>query len=205
MKPAFFRTAKELRAWFEANHDSRSELVVGFYKTATGRESVSYKEAVDEALCYGWIDGVRHSLGEEAYSNRFTPRKARSVWSQVNIRRIAELEAAGRMHPAGHRTFEARDPKRQNQYSFENRDKGLSAAFEAEFRSHEKAWAFFETQPNSYRHPAGFWVMSAKQEATQRRRLRTLISDSEAGMRIKPLTRPSERGKYRKAATEKAD
>lgn len=202
MKPTFFRTPKELRGWYEANHDRLGELLVGFYKVGSGKESVTYQEALDEALAHGWIDGVRRSLGAEAYTIRYTPRKARSIWSQVNIRRIAELEAAGRMHPAGHRAFETRDPKRQNQYSFENRDKGLSAEFEAEFRSHAKAWAFFETQPNSYRHPAGFWVMSAKQEATQRRRLRTLIADSAAGMRIKPLTRPADRAKYRKAKTE---
>ena len=202
MKPQLFRTPKELRAWYEANHDGRSELLVGFWKKATGKESVTYQEALDEALCYGWIDGVRHSLGEEAYTIRFTPRKARSIWSQVNIRRIAELEAAGRMHPSGHRTFEARDPKRQKQYSFENRDKGLSQAFEAELRANAKAWAFFEKQPRSYRHTAGFWVMSAKQEATQRRRLRTLIADSAQGMRVKPLTRPGEREKYRKPETD---
>lgn len=201
MKPQFFRTPKELRAWFEANHDNRGELLLGLYRKATARESVTYQEALDEALCYGWIDGVRHSLGDEAYTIRFTPRRKRSNWSQVNIRRVGELEAAGRMHPAGHRAFDARDPERQNRYSFENRDKGLAPALEAEFRRSRKAWAFFETQPPSYRHAASLWVMSAKQESTRRRRLKTLIADSAAGMRIKPLTRPSERDKYRKPKT----
>jgi uncharacterized protein YdeI (YjbR/CyaY-like superfamily) len=205
MKPTFFRTPKELRAWYEANHDQRSELLIGFWKKDTGKDSVTYQEALDEALAYGWIDGIRRSLGAEAYTIRYTPRKKTSIWSQVNIRRIAELDAAGRMHPAGHQAFSARDPERQKKYSFENRDKRLDPAYEAELRADAKAWAYFEKQPPSYRHTAGFWVMSAQQESTRRRRLRTLISDSAAGMRIKPLTRPADRAKHRTPRTDESE
>jgi uncharacterized protein YdeI (YjbR/CyaY-like superfamily) len=205
MKPTFFSNPKELRAWYEANHDRLSALVIGFHKKATGKESLTYQEALDEALAHGWIDGIRRSLGEESYTIRYTPRRKTSIWSQVNMRRVAELEAAGRMHPAGVRAFEERDPRRQNQYSSENRHKGLEKNYEDELRSNDKAWAFFEQQPPSYRHTAGFWVMSAKQEATRHRRLRTLISDSEKGMRIKPLTSPRDREKYRKAESEEAE
>lgn len=205
MDPIFFRTPQELRAWYEANHDQRFELLIGFWKKATGKESLTYQEALDEALAHGWIDGIRRSLGEEAYTIRYTPRKKTSIWSQVNIRRLAELDAAGRMHPAGHRAFAARDPERQKKYSFENRDKGLAKEYEAELRAHARAWAFFEKQPPSYRHTAGFWVMSAQQEATRRRRLRTLIADSAAGMRIKPLTRPADRARHRTPKTDEAE
>jgi uncharacterized protein YdeI (YjbR/CyaY-like superfamily) len=190
MTPAFFRNASALRKWFAANHATTPELWIGFYRKGAKRESVTYPEAVDEALCFGWIDGIRKSLDDESYMNRFTPRKARSNWSTINIRRVAELQAEGRMTAAGLAAFEKRDDARSGVYSFENRDKAvLTNAQEKRFRAHAEAWAFFESQPGSYRKTAIWWVVSAKREETRERRLDTLIADSAAGLRIAMLRR----------------
>lgn len=192
-EPRFFRTPAEWRKWLERNHDTAREQVVGFHKAASGRKGITRSEALDEALCFGWIDGVAGSLGDHAWHIRFTPRQKRSVWSDVNMRRVEELRAEGRMAPAGLAAYERRDPKLQKRYSFENRQVGLDPACEARFRANKAAWAWFEAKPKSYRHPAIWWVMSAVKEATRERRLATLIADSEAGRTIRPLTPPSKR------------
>jgi uncharacterized protein YdeI (YjbR/CyaY-like superfamily) len=194
VRPTFFATPADFRAWFEENHERASELMVGFHKKATGRPSITWPEAVDEALCFGWIDGIRRSLGDESYMIRFTPRKPRSTWSAVNIARAKELIAEGRMRPAGLAAYEARSDDRSAIYSYEQRHTAkLAPDQEREFRSNERAWAFFEAQPPSYRKTALWWVVSAKREETRARRLRTLVEDSANGRRLRHLTPPARR------------
>ena len=189
MEPTFFPTPEDFRAWLAENHDRERELLVGFYKVGSGKPSITWPQSVDEALCYGWIDGVRRSLGDEAYTIRFTPRKAKSTWSAVNIARVAELTAEGRMRPAGLAAFQAREESNSRIYAYENRDKAVfGPALEERFRANEKAWNFFQAQPPGYRKTATFWVASAKQEATRLRRLDQLIADSAEGRRIDQLT-----------------
>ena len=183
-KPIHFASAADFRKWLAAHHDKAAELWVGFWKKDSGRAGMTYEEAVDEALCYGWIDGLVNRHDERSYKQRFSPRKATSAWSAVNIAKIERLKAAGRMAKPGLEAFEKRDPKRTNLYSFENRDVALSAAFEKRFRAKARAWSFFEKQPPGYRRLMAFWVMSAKQEATRERRLAKLIERSAAGERI---------------------
>jgi uncharacterized protein YdeI (YjbR/CyaY-like superfamily) len=189
MKATFFATPADFRKWLEKNHDKRPELLVGFYKQGSGKPSMTWPESVDEALCFGWIDGIRRTIDDESYSIRFTPRRAHSIWSNVNTKRVAELTKQGRMHPSGVEAFKARDPKRSGIYSFEQREKNkkLGAAYEAKFRANRKAWAFFEAQPPGYQRLGSLWVMSAKKEDTKLRRLAALIADSAAGRRIGPL------------------
>lgn len=179
----FFASADELRAWLEARYDTARELWVGFYKKDAGKSGVTYPEAVDQALCFGWIDGVRRSLDGTSYTNRFTPRKPGSMWSLVNTRRVAELTELGLMHPAGLRAFEQRDPEKSLFYSQEVRNQPFSPEHEAAFRASAGAWAFFQTQAPSYRRMATHWVNSAKQEATRLKRLRTIIAESAASRR----------------------
>lgn len=188
-EPRFFRSQKEWRAWLEKNHATKTEQWVGFHKVGSDRKGISYKEAVDETLCFGWIDAVRRG-GDTTWSIRFTPRKKGSIWSAVNIRRIEELKAEGLVALSGLAAYESRNPARQQRYSFENRDTVLTPDYELRFRAEAAAWQWFEAMPRSYRHPAVWWVMSAKQQATRERRLATLIEDSAAGRRIKPLRRP---------------
>lgn len=185
----FFATPAELRAWFVANHDSAAELWIGYHRKHTGRPSVAWQDLVDQELCFGWIDSVRYSLDGDRSAQRVTPRRKRSVWSAINIRRFGELEALGLVHPAGRAAFERRDEARSAIYSYENRSRGLDAAGEASFRNHRGAWKFFESQPPSYRKSAAFWVVSAKREETRRRRLSVLIECSKNGERIPPLRR----------------
>jgi uncharacterized protein YdeI (YjbR/CyaY-like superfamily) len=189
-EPVFFKSQAEFRAWLRKHHADTRELTLGFYKKASGKGGITPDQALDEALCFGWIDGVRHSLNDEAFTNRYSPRTKRSYWSEVNIAKFEKLAAAGRVHPAGRAAFEARDPARTAEYSSEARNAGLSAEFEREFREHAKAWDFWSAQPPGYRKTAAFWVMSAKQEATRKRRLATLIDDSSHGRRIE-LLRPA--------------
>ena len=189
----FFATPAEFRRWLERNHAKAKELWVGFYKKGTGKPSITWPEAVAEALCYGWIDGVRRSIDDDSYRIRFTPRKPNSTWSAVNIRTAQELIAAGRMRPAGLAAFENRREDLERRYSFEQGNVAFEPWMEKEFRKRKKAWAFFESQPPSYRKAATWWVISAKREETRRKRLQTLIDDSVAGRRIKPLTRPGKR------------
>jgi uncharacterized protein YdeI (YjbR/CyaY-like superfamily) len=189
----FFATAEKWRQWLEKNHERATELWVGMHKKASGTPSITWPEAVDEALCFGWIDGIRKSIDETRYKNRFTPRKKGSNWSAVNIARVAALTKEGRMHPAGLTAFEGRDPKKSGVYSFEQREAAtLGDEFERRFRANAKAWAFFEAQPPYYRRVTTFWVVSAKQQATRERRLGALIADSAAGRRIGLLKRPGE-------------
>ena len=182
-KPTFFATPGDFRAWLEKHHDSATELWVGFHKKATGTPSITWPESVDEALCYGWIDGIRKSLGDDSYVIRFTPRKPKSNWSNVNIKRVAELKKLGRMTPAGVKVFKERDPKRVYSYE-ETRKTPLDPAFEKQFRANAKAWAFFEQLPPGYRQTLTFWIMNAKKEETRAARLEKVIEASAAGKRL---------------------
>ena len=183
-RPTFFPTPAHFRRWLERHHASATELWVGFYKKSTGRPSITWPEAVDEALCFGWIDGIRKSLDEESYTNRFTPRKPGSNWSLINTKRVKELIEQGRMHEAGLEAFKSRDPKK-SVYSFEQRkNPQLTPELEALFKRNRDAWQFFEAQPPGYRRVITFYVVSAKQEATRLRRLDNLIKHCAAGRRI---------------------
>jgi uncharacterized protein YdeI (YjbR/CyaY-like superfamily) len=189
MNPLFFAAPADFRAWLEANHADARELYVGFHKKGTGRPSITWPESVDEALCFGWIDGVRRSLGAESYVIRFTPRKARSTWSAINIKRAGALIAEGRMRPAGLRAFEARTDDRSAIYAYEQRGEAkLDPEQEREFRATAAAWEYFQSRPAGYRKTATWWVVSAKREETRRKRLATLIEDSAAGRAIRQLT-----------------
>jgi uncharacterized protein YdeI (YjbR/CyaY-like superfamily) len=192
MEPTFFATPEDFRAWLEAHHETESELLVGFHKKGSGRPSITWPESVDQALCFGWIDGVRRSIDDERYSIRFTPRQQRSTWSAVNVTRVGELEAEGLMRPAGRAAFERRTEDRTGIYSHERR---RAAAFEPEqeraFKADARAWAWFQEQAPSYRRAATHWVISAKKPETRERRLQRLIEDSAAGRTVPPLTRPS--------------
>ena len=186
----FFATPEQLRAWFEQNHASARELWVGYYKKGSGKPSITWPESVDEALCYGWIDGIRKSVDDTSYTIRFTPRKSTSIWSAVNIRRVGELTELGRMQPDGLAAFAKRKEEKSGIYSHEQRNAAaLEPEWEQQFRANQAAWAFFEAQPGSYRKAAIWWVVSAKQEATRRKRLATLIDDSAHGRTVAPLTR----------------
>ena len=189
----FFPDAAALRAWMEENHDKAGELWLGLRKKKSGLPSVTYKEAVDVALCFGWIDGVVNGIDETSYRQRFTPRRKGSIWSAVNIARVEELTRQGLVHAAGLEVFRNRDPAKANLYSFEQGDVRLDDAQEAAFRANGKAWAFFEAQPPSYRKPAIWWVISAKKDETRERRLATLVAESEAGRRLAHLVSPAKR------------
>jgi len=194
MEPQFFAAPDEFRTWLEEHHATATEVLVGFHKKGSGRPSMTWTESVREALCFGWIDGIRRSLGDESYTIRFTPRKTGSNWSRVNVRHVEELIRERRMTRAGLAAFEARRPERTGVYSFEQRHTaGLEREQEERFRADAKAWEFFEKQPPSYRRTAIFWVVSAKREDTRARRLETLIADSAAGRRLAQLTPPAKR------------
>lgn len=194
MEPTFFETPIEFRAWLEKHHESARELWVGFYKKGSGKPSITWPEAVDQALCFGWIDGIRKSVDAYSYMNRFTPRKRGSTWSAVNIRRVNELTALGEMRPAGLKAFEQRTEENSAVYSYEQKDVQLGADYEKPLRANENAWRFFEEQPAWYRRAATRWVMSAKREETRLKRLATLVECSEQERTIPPLTRTSARG-----------
>lgn len=182
--PRVFASQAAFRAWLTRHHDRAGELWVGFYNKASGRNALSYKEAVDEALCWGWIDGVKKKVDGERYTNRFTPRKAVSKWSDVNLRRYAELEAEGRVAPPGRAAFGRFDPSKHRTYSFEARPDALPPELEKAFRKNARAWTFFEAQPPGYRRTAVHWVSEAKREETRLRRLAQLIEVSAAGARV---------------------
>lgn len=184
MRATFFKTPAHFRRWLEKNHASAPELWIGFYRKASGEGGITYHEALDEALCFGWIDGVRKRLDDDAYVQRFTPRTPRSYWSAVNIKRVEGLIAAGGMHAAGLAAYERRDKAKAEKYSFERRNAALDPALEKEFRANKKAWAFFTAQPPGYRRLAAHYVTSAKREETRQKRLERLISDSAAGKRL---------------------
>lgn len=188
--PLFFATPAEFRAWLAAHHESCAELWVGFYKKASGRPSITWPEAVDEALCVGWIDGRRQTIDAQRYRIRFTPRKPTSTWSAVNLRRVAELTREGRMRRAGLQAFERRAPERSGIYAYENRKNAvLEPAAEQRFRAQPVAWEFFQRQPAGYRTTAVWWVVSAKRAETREARLAALIADSAAGRLVPPLRR----------------
>jgi uncharacterized protein YdeI (YjbR/CyaY-like superfamily) len=190
MDASFFPRPADLRAWFEEHHDQATELLVGYYKKKTGRPSITWAESVDQALCFGWIDGIRRSIDETSYSIRFTPRKKRSNWSTVNVARVAELTRTGLMQPVGLAAFEARASEAV--YSYEQRQSvSLDEAQERIFRANKKAWEFFQSLPAGYRKTATHWVVSAKREETRLKRLAKLIEDSVHGRRVGQLTPPS--------------
>jgi len=187
----FFETPAEWRAWLEANHETAAEVEVGFRRKSTGLPSMTWSESVDEALCFGWIDGVRHSIDETSYRNRFTPRKPRSTWSKVNIAKVRALEAAGRMTPAGRAAFERRTEENSGIYSFEgDRADALPEPYAAVLAADQAASAYFASAPRWYRRAAVHWVKSAKREATRERRLAQLVACSAAGEPVPPLRRP---------------
>ena len=186
-EPVFFVSPFSFRKWLEKNHSKAKELLVGFYKVNSGKQSITWSESVDEAICFGWIDGLRKSIDAESYSIRFTPRKAGSIWSKINIQKVENLPKQGLMHPAGIAAFEKREAHKSAVYSYEKAPENLSPDFLKKFKSNKKAWMFFQTMAPSYQRTATHWVMSAKQEVTKSKRLDELIKDSEAGKKIKAL------------------
>lgn len=180
----FFPTPEGFRAWLELHHATARELWVGYRKKGAGEVNVTWAESVDEALCFGWIDGIRKSLDERSYTNRFTPRKAGSVWSATNIGRVEELTREGRMRPAGLAAFAARRENRSGIYSYEQRSVDLPPEFAADLAASSRAAEFFASRPASYRKAAVWWVISAKLETTRRKRLATLVELSAAGERL---------------------
>jgi uncharacterized protein YdeI (YjbR/CyaY-like superfamily) len=194
VKPRYFASPEDFRAWLEEHHATATELLVGFHKVGTGRRCMTWTESVREALCFGWIDGIRRSLGDEGYTIRFTPRRPGSNWSSLNVRHVEELIREGKMRPAGLAAYEARRPERTGVYSFEQRHSArLERGQEKRFRADRKAWAFFQAQAPSYRQTAIHWVVSAKRPETRERRLAQLIEQSAAGRRPAPLTPPGKR------------
>jgi uncharacterized protein YdeI (YjbR/CyaY-like superfamily) len=190
MKPRFFKTRADLRAWFERHHETATELWVGYHKKASRKPSITWPESVDEALCFGWIDGVRQGIDEDSYANRFTPRKPKSTWSAINVKRARELIDLGLMRPKGQAAFEARQENRTGIYSYEQRPPDLPPQYERKLRANERAWEFWRSVAPSYRKAATWWVISAKREDTRERRLATVIESSAKGERVPPLAGP---------------
>jgi uncharacterized protein YdeI (YjbR/CyaY-like superfamily) len=189
--PLWFDDAAGWRAWLEANHDSAAEVWVGMYKKHSSRHNMTWSEAVDEALCFGWIDSVMHRIDDERHAQRYSPRKSGSIWSAVNVAKIERLRAEGRMHPAGEAAFAKRRADRTGVYAFEQeRPAELEPEQRALLDADARAAAFFDAQPPGYRRTAIHWVTSAKKPETRDRRLATLIADSAAGRRLKHLSRP---------------
>jgi uncharacterized protein YdeI (YjbR/CyaY-like superfamily) len=186
-KPRFFRTADDLRAWLDKNHDKAEELWVGLYRTSSGRPSVTWPEVVEQALCFGWIDGVRKSIDDQSYMNRITPRRPGSTWSTRNIDTVRRLKRRKLMTPAGLAAFEARDEKRSGIYSYEGRDIPMAPAYTRRLKANKKAWEYFSKSAPSYQRTATYWVMSAKKEETRLRRLQQLIETSAKGRRPSPF------------------
>jgi uncharacterized protein YdeI (YjbR/CyaY-like superfamily) len=187
--PRFFARPETFRKWLAANHERSDELWVGFRKRASGRASVTWDEAVEEALCFGWIDGIRKSVDDESYAIRFTPRKRGSTWSAANVRRVERLTREGRMQPAGVAAYETRTEERTGVYSYERAHAKLDAASVRALRANRAAWDYWRSRPPGYRRTATWWVVSAKREETRQRRLAQLIDDSAKGRPIAPLAR----------------
>jgi uncharacterized protein YdeI (YjbR/CyaY-like superfamily) len=189
MKPRYFSSPAEWRQWLLEHHAGTPELLVGFYKVGSGRPSITWPESVDQALCFGWIDGIRRSIDDQRYCIRFTPRRPTSVWSAVNIRRVKELTRAGLMHVAGVKAVKARKESKSRIYAYEQQRKlaKLGPEYSAAFKANPGAWAFFQSRPPGYRRMMSWWVVSAKKEETRLRRLKALISDSAKGLIIQPL------------------
>ena len=189
MQIEFFESKEAFRAWLEKHHATERELWVGFHRKGSGRPSMTWPEAVDQALCFGWIDSIRKRVDPESYANRFTPRKKGSNWSAVNIKRVQELRDAGLMRPEGLAAFEARRPDRSGVYSYEQRSPELGEPYAGMLERNPAAATFFRAQPPSYRKLAVWWVMSAKREETRLKRLRTLVEVSAGGRRLPQFTR----------------
>jgi len=191
-EPTFFATPETFRRWLENHHETERELLVGFHKTSSGKPSITWPQSVDEALCFGWIDGVRRRIDDESYSIRFTPRKPTSIWSAVNIKRMGELIATSRVRPAGLAAFGRRSEKKSAVYAYEQRGEvALDPAFEGELRRDKAAWRYLQGEAPWYRRLTTYWVMSAKREETRRKRLAELIAASVAGRRIKQVIPPA--------------
>jgi len=189
MKATFFASPPRFRAWLERNHAKSAEVLVGFHRAGTARGGLTYAQALDQALCYGWIDGIRRRLDKGSFTVRFTPRRRGSRWSRVNVAKVRALVKAGLMRPAGFAAFKARGPANREGYSYERRPKRLPAPLAGKLRAHAKAWAFFRAQAPWYRRTAAFWVVSAKREETRRKRMETLIDDSAHSRLIGPIGR----------------
>jgi uncharacterized protein YdeI (YjbR/CyaY-like superfamily) len=185
LTPRFFRSRADFRRWLERHHATARELWVGFYKKDSGKGGIGYKEAVDEALCFGWIDGVKKRVDDDSYMHRFTPRTQGSSWSVVNTRRMNELIAMGLAAPAGRTAFERRDREKTNRSSLERERAAFDAATARAFKADAAAWQFFRAQPPGYQKLLTFWVMSAKQAATRLRRLAVLVRASAEGKRLR--------------------
>ena len=190
LNPTYFATPLAFRKWLQENHEHEKALLVGFYKVGSGKPSMTWPESVDEAICFGWIDGIRRSVDEERYCIRFTPRKAGSIWSAINIKKVETLTKLGLMQPAGIAAYAKRSENKSAIYAYEKAPVELDKAFEKRFKANKKAWNFFKSLPPSYQRTAIHWVMSAKQVATRLKRMQDLISDSEEGLKIKPLRYP---------------
>ena len=184
MGPTFFATQQEFRDWLAENHSTKSELLVGFYKVGSKKPSMSWSQSVDQALCFGWIDGIRKSIDAESYSIRFTPRKSTSIWSTINIHKIEELTKAKLMQPAGLAAFKLRKEEKSNVYAYENEESELSTDVENIFIGHPIAWKYFNAQAPSYKKVIKHWIMSAKQEKTKLSRLEKVITYSEMQKRV---------------------
>jgi uncharacterized protein YdeI (YjbR/CyaY-like superfamily) len=189
MKVRFFDSSSEFRDWLKTNHEHGEELVLGFYKKGSGKRGISYAESVDEALCFGWIDGVRKNLDAVSYSIRFTPRKSKSIWSLANLRRVDRLKKSGLMQRAGLESYSMRDPAKTGIYSFENASRKLAVDEERKFMLEKNAWDFFLKQTPSYQRMAIWWIVSAKKDATRARRLSLLIEDSANERTLARFTR----------------
>jgi uncharacterized protein YdeI (YjbR/CyaY-like superfamily) len=181
MTPKFFSKPSDFRKWLEKNHKKETELVVGFHKVGSGNANMTWSQSVDEALCFGWIDGVRTSIDKDRYQIRFTPRKSTSIWSAINIKKMEALIQQGLMRPAGLESFKKRTDKKSKGYSYEKDEVKFSLAFEKQFKANKIAWKYFQALAPGYQKTSVNWVTSAKQEATQQKRLHQLIAESEAG------------------------
>jgi len=184
LKPKFFRTPADFRIWLEKNHTTATELWVGFYKKDSGKPSITWPESVDQALCFGWIDGVRKRVDEISYQIRFTPRQRGSIWSATNIKRAKELASQKQMRPAGSKAFAARIENKSGIYSYEQRTTELEEPYATHLKKNKAAWNFFGKQPPSYRRMIGWWIISAKKEETRMARLAKLIRESGKGIRL---------------------
>lgn len=184
MEIKFFAKQADFRKWLEKNHDKKTEVIVGFYKVGSGKPSMTWPQAVDEALCFGWIDGVRRGIDEESYCNRFTPRKPNSNWSSINIAKVEKLLKEGLMTPMGLAAFEKRNENKSSVYSYENEPAKLSSALEKKFKANKAAWKFFTMQAPSYQRTMVHWIMGAKQESTQTKRLERTIAASAERRRV---------------------
>lgn len=188
MKLVFFPTQKDLRRWFEKNHKKEKELFVGYYKVSSGKPSISWSQSVDEAICFGWIDGIRKSVDDESYSIRFTPRNPKSNWSAINIKKVEELKKLGLMKPEGLAAFRFRKKEKSKIYSYENPAVLFDKTYEKKFKANKSAWKYFKSTSSTYQKVTTRWVMSAKQDETRLKRLEELIRDCGLGKKIKAMS-----------------